>query len=185
MFRRKSTTGIVVLAILAVLLAACAQPQGPRVSPEQPNTNAPATLLPATEPVSDGETPSPDDTVSSDQPSAGAPSPLTPVPGEEKMAKGSAFVDSAEIATMESFPPQFLLQLSGSLPTPCHQLRVNVSDPDEQNRINVEVFSVVKPDEICIQVLEPFETSVNLGSYSAGTYTIVVNGKEVGQIQAP
>jgi hypothetical protein len=65
------------------------------------------------------------------------------------------------------------------LPTPCHKLRVALSDPDAQGKILVEVYSVVDPAEICVQVLEPFAAEVPLPAYAQGETTVVVNGEEL------
>lgn len=111
------------------------------------------------------------------------PSPWEPQPGDENLARGEAFIDQAEIVTLESFPPQFRLKLSGTLPTPCHQLRVVVSEPDAQERIDVEVYSVVDPNQACIQVVEPFEANIPIGSFTSGEYTVLVNGEQVGEIK--
>jgi hypothetical protein len=46
----------------------------------------------------------------------------------------------------------------------------------------VNVYSLVDPAEICIQVLEKFESNIPLGSYSSGNYTVLVNGEPVGEI---
>jgi hypothetical protein len=34
---------------------------------------------------------------------------------------------------------------------------------------------------VCIQVLQAFESSINLGTYPDGTYTVWVNGELVGE----
>ncbi|MGB6422595.1 MAG: hypothetical protein WBF05_12225, partial [Anaerolineales bacterium] len=77
---------------------------------------------------------------------------------------------------------QFELLVEGALPTPCHELRVEISDPDEQNRIYVEVYSLSKPGEICVQVLESFDENVPLKGFPSGEYSVWVNGEEVGEI---
>lgn len=128
--------------------------------------------------------PGPDDPVSPGSSDA-YPSPLDPLPGEAGMDRGEVFVDEAQLLVMESFPPQYLLQLSGSLPTPCHSLRASISEPNAQSQINVEVFSVVDPDVTCIQVLEPFQTGINLGSFPQGSYTVLLNGEQVAEFEAP
>lgn len=159
---------VVTLLFLAMLLSACAglPIPGTGATPEPEGPDSPVV--------------SPPDTTGQEP----APAPWEPAPGDENMARGEAFVDSTDILVLESFPPQFVLQLSGSLPTPCHQLRVEVAEPDEQDRIQVEVYSVVDPEQICIQVLEPFEANVNLGSFPGGNYTVWVNGQQVGEIEA-
>jgi len=84
---------------------------------------------------------------------------------------------------LESFPPQFRLNLKGVLPTPCHKLRVQMPAPDDQNRIQVEVYSVVDPLMICIQVLQEFEVSIPLENLPAGQiYAVWVNGVQVGEV---
>jgi hypothetical protein len=108
---------------------------------------------------------------------------FVPQPSDNLLTKGPAYIDSADILILESYPPQFHLVLKGSLPDPCHQLRVIVSQPDPQNVVDVEVYSVTDPGSICIQVLAPFEVSVSLDGFPAGTYDIRVNGDPVGQIE--
>ena len=69
----------------------------------------------------------------------------------------------------------------GDLPTPCHDLRAIINPPDEENKIVVEVYTVVNPDVICAQVLQPFEESLDLGTFSAGHYTVWINGEMAGE----
>ena len=110
------------------------------------------------------------------------PAPWEPAPGDENLVRGEVSIKGQDVLVQESFPPQFVLKLSGALPTPCHQLRVKVNDPDPQNQIQVEVYALAKPDEICVQMLEPFEESIPLGSYTSGEYTVLVNGTQAGVI---
>jgi hypothetical protein len=98
------------------------------------------------------------------------------------MVRSEVYIDSQEILTLESFPPQFRLHVIGSLPTPCHKLRAVVYEPDEQNQIHVQIFSWVDPDIVCAQVLQALDASIPLGSYASGSYRVFVNGAEVGQI---
>jgi hypothetical protein len=97
--------------------------------------------------------------------------------------RGEVFLDKTDIVILESDIPKFVLRISGALPTPCHNIRVIVSEPDDRNNIQVDVYSLSDPDEICIQVLEPFETIVPLGIYTSGEFQVVVNGKEIGEIK--
>ena len=104
-----------------------------------------------------------------------------PQPGDSKFSRGNVFIEDSEVLVMESFPVQIALVLSGELPTPCNQLRAIANPPDEGNRIQVEVYSVIDPAETCIQVLEPFEANVGLGSFPSGHYSVWVNGEMVGE----
>ena len=98
-------------------------------------------------------------------------------------AKGNVYLDSTEILLRESYPVQAALLIRGSLPTPCHELKVEVSAPDSQNRILVDVYSESDPDQVCIQVLEPFEETAELGRFTQGTFSVWVNGEPVGEIE--
>ncbi|MGD9091346.1 MAG: hypothetical protein PVF74_00755 [Anaerolineales bacterium] len=108
-------------------------------------------------------------------------SPLDPIPGEDTMIRGPATVLEADLLTMESYPLQIRLNMKGNVPTPCHHLRATVHEPDAQNRIEVEVFSLSEPDVVCIQVLQAFESSISLGPYPDGRYTVWVNGEKMGE----
>jgi hypothetical protein len=59
-----------------------------------------------------------------------------------------------------------------------------VEEPDANNNIAVDVYSVVDPAVICIQVLQAFQASVNLGSFPSGHYTVTVNGELGGEFDA-
>ncbi len=103
---------------------------------------------------------------------------------DSNLAQGNVFIDHAELLIRESYPVQIALALQGSLPTPCNQLRVIAKPPDEQNRIHVEVYSVVDPTLICVQVLEPFEANIGLGSFPTGHYSVWVNGEMIGEFDS-
>lgn len=107
-----------------------------------------------------------------------------PRPGDETLLRGTVYIDSVDLLVMESFPLQFSLILNGSLPTPCHQLRVLVNPPDEESRIFVDVYSLVDADNMCIEVLQPFSKNIPLGSFPGGHFTIWVNGDLVSEFDA-
>jgi len=116
-----------------------------------------------------------------ESPVAEEPIPQLPIDGLER---GAVFLESTDLLKSESLPLQFTLALNGNLPTPCHELRFNVKPPDAENKIMVEVYSVTSPDVICIQVLQPFEENIPLGSFPAGKYTVWVNGNQVAEFDA-
>jgi hypothetical protein len=107
-----------------------------------------------------------------------------PRAGDDALQRGNAFIDSADILTMESYPLQFSVVLKGNLPTPCHELRVVYNQPDAENKIGLEVYSVAEPSAVCAQMLEPFEQNITLGSFPAGHYTVWVNGRQMGEFDA-
>ncbi len=98
------------------------------------------------------------------------------------MVRGNVFIDKKELQVMESDPVQLSLSLAGNLPTPCHQLQYEVSGAEEEGEIRVEVWSVAPADQECIQVLEAFEESISLGTAKEGSFSVFVNGEEVGQV---
>jgi hypothetical protein len=106
-----------------------------------------------------------------------------PQPGDEKLKRGPVVIDLAQLQAKESFPVQFVISLQGSLPTPCHMLRAVVLAPDAQNQIRVDVYSLVDPAKICIQVLQAFQVNVPLQDIASGTYTVWVNSQQIGEIK--
>jgi len=107
--------------------------------------------------------------------------PLAPKTGDENLTRGNVFIDEYGLMIRESFPPQISLAFSGNLPTPCHELRAVVSEPDEENKITADVYSVVDPDMICTQVLKPFQANLDLGIFPTGHYTVWINGEMAGE----
>lgn len=104
-----------------------------------------------------------------------------PQPGDANLIRATVTIHSADLLIRESFPPQISLGLKGDLPTPCHQLRAEIHNPDSENKITVDVYSVVNPNDACVQVLKPFEEYINLGTFATGHYTVIVNGEKVGE----
>ncbi len=151
---------IIYSLLIVYLLAACA--------PSGPSPNAP---------VSSGDPATP----GSEMP----PRPSLPLPEDTALERGPAFLDSADLLVLESFPPQYMLSLAGSLPTPCHQLRVNVSPPNAENVIVVTVYSLVDPEVMCIQVLQAFNENINLGSFPPGKYSVQIDGGPTLEFDAP
>jgi hypothetical protein len=128
-----------------------------------------------------------DEPRSSDDPDQGT-DPLeewAPQPGDQDLVRSGVEIEKTDILILESFPPQYVLHLEGWKGNPCQQLRVIVSEPDDQNRIEVEVYTVMDPDEICIQVLENLDINIPLGSFESGEYSVWVNAIEAGSISAP
>ncbi len=159
----------ILLFLLMIVLwtASCApaleSAPGPTpLSPDSPVTSPPEGETPA-EPPSD---------------------PFAPQPGDDNLTRGNVFIQEMDILIRESFPPQIALSLSGELPTPCHQLRVQVSEPDADNRIVVEAYTIVNPDLACIQVVKPFSANITLGTFPSGHYSVWVNEELAGEFDS-
>jgi len=97
------------------------------------------------------------------------------------MTRGPVFIDEVELVILESFPVQIELVIRGALPTPCASLEWSVEPPDDKGRILVEAFSLQDPALDCIQVLQEMEERLAIGSYSAGSYSVWLNGELVGE----
>jgi hypothetical protein len=112
--------------------------------------------------------------------------PFAPAAGDEKLERGTATVDikNSAVIVAESSPVQISIRLKGTMPNPCYRLRVNPAQPDAQKSIQVEVYSVLVPGEICAQVLQNFDETILLGSFPAGHYTVYVNGELLGEFEA-
>lgn len=153
---------IIILLLTFALVAACTPP---------PSPDSPVTAPPSEFPVSPSSSPIPEN-------------PYAPQPGDEKLTRSAAFMNSADLLLMESFPIQVAMILRGSLPTPCHSLRAVIKPPDGTNNIEVEAYSVTDPNKVCAQVLQSFEASIPIGSFAPGHYTVSVNGVRVGEFDA-
>ena len=137
---------------------------------------------------SDGDAPgSPDDTVSvsSDQiVGDGAditdPGPSTsggPAPPQER--RQPARITGVVMQVLESWPAQVIVEVSGELPDPCHELWWEVAV--DGNTYDVGVWSVSPPpdsDLVCAMMIQPFVENVPLGGgFVDEDYTVIVNGE--------
>jgi hypothetical protein len=156
---------LIILAVFAMLLPACVplSSQGPDSPTETPY-------------------PSPDDPVTDED--EGEEPTFDPQPGDEDLIRGEVEIELAEILTLESFPPQFMLHITGNKGNPCAMLRIVAGEPAE-GRIDVEAYIVIDPAAICIQMLESFDVNFPLGSLEGGEYELYLNGELVGEIIAP
>ena len=152
-----------ILVLLMLFVASCTSQSQPTSEPDSPVTSPPGGGMPTTEPFV---------------------SPFFPKPGDDKLTRGNIYLQEAGLVIRESFPPQISLSLRGDLPTPCNQLRVAVSAPDSENKIAVDVYSLSDPNQVCVTVLEPFEESIDLGTFPTGHYSVWVNGDLAGEFDS-
>jgi len=193
---------LVIFLLCAFTLSACqsfpASPSSgpePPASPDSPTMDSPVTEIPPALPVKPGgpgKTPEP---IKVEDPIGPIDTPLTlepqqppesvePSPGDGNKVRAVAYIDSVQLLILESYPVQINLELIGSLPTPCHRLRVAVDPPDKENLIYIDVYSVVDQDKICIQVIEPFTKTIRLGTFPTGHYTVYVNNELIGEFES-
>ena len=107
-----------------------------------------------------------------------------PQPEDVNLSRGEIFIEEKGLLIRESYPPQIALGISGNLPTPCHELRAVISEPDAENRINVELYTVVDPNMMCTQVLKPFMENIELGTFPSGHYSVYINGELAGEFDS-
>ena len=110
--------------------------------------------------------------------------PMPVLPEDPMTSREPVFIEEQGLLIRESFPPQIALGLSGNLPTPCHQLRAEVSPPDAENKIVVDVYSTADPGMLCTQVLSPFSETIELGTFPSGHYSVWMNGELVGEFDS-
>jgi hypothetical protein len=92
--------------------------------------------------------------------------------GDEALNQDGATVESARWdETTQS------LIVSGSLATPCHQLRASISQNGQQ--LDITIYSVSEPEVMCAQMLQPFEAAFKIVSFNPQTYRVFINGQEM------
>ena len=181
---------LIILSIMALLLAACA---APTATPPTVGTQAPFIPAPTTVP---GTQSTPATSVTAVSPTTISPAPGTstppvtitpptafePQPGDENLKRDQAFLDmpSSQLVVIFGVPVQAEAILIGTMPDPCHALRVVVAPPDSKNTINIDAYSVVDPNKMCATVLSPFTATIPLGSFTNGDYSVTVDGELLG-----
>jgi hypothetical protein len=201
------TKKLLLLALLLsgmMILAACA----PATTPEEPQEPpAPEPTEPVAYPYPDSnQVPQPDNPEAYPAPGDAGESILEPYPdvddvgvgetetltvadfsvmsSDKALQNGPVFIEETGIVMKESYPVQVALMISGNLPTPCHQLRIVTSEPDD-GHIQIRAYSVSDPEKMCMQVLKPFTASVPLGEYTEGSFTYSINDELDGEFQLP
>ncbi len=117
---------------------------------------------------------------------SGGNNPYAPQAGDSNMLRGEIRVVSASTRLAESNPPQLMLDFDYFQPTPCFQLRVEPQQPDAQNEIKVSAYAVTEKDKACtlMALATPLHANLNLGRVPKGTYTVWLNGKEIGTVSS-
>ncbi len=100
--------------------------------------------------------------------------------------RDSVEIVKTELVILKSNPSQYAVKLSFFTPTPCHQYRISVDQPGTDNRINIEVYSLMKKDQVCtlMRLSTPTEASIGLSNLSTGHYSVWVNGEKALEFDA-
>lgn len=109
---------------------------------------------------------------------------FTPQPGDDKLTKGDATVDmkASRVVTSATQAGSASVDLKGTMPDPCHQLRIVLTPADTQKNIKLDVYSVFDSKKACVTVIQPFEVIFPLGSFTTGQYSIYINGELLGKL---
>lgn len=109
-----------------------------------------------------------------------------PQPTDGNHLRNNVFIDmeASQILVMESFPIQVNVLLTGNLPDPCHELRVVPVTDETTRRVDLEVYSLTIKGKACITVIQPFEATISLGSFSGGTYEVFINDEKLGEFES-
>lgn len=86
-------------------------------------------------------------------------------------------IETVEVQLAESFPVQMFVEVSGYLPDPCWEPVEPVVEQDGQ-RFNIEIVAEREADQMCPQVIEPYEKTISFGAMDPGQYLVSVNGVE-------
>jgi len=112
--------------------------------------------------------------------------PYAPQANDGEMQRGDVTIDSSMLSLTKSLPPQAMLNFAYFQPTPCYQLRVEVSQPDAQNRIDVTAYALAEKDKPCalMALATPLQASLNLGSFPSGHYSLWLNNVKVDEFDS-
>ncbi|MBK8781899.1 MAG: hypothetical protein IPO22_08860 [Anaerolineales bacterium] len=92
-----------------------------------------------------------------------------------------AIVDNTSLVERFDLDPfRVELSISGSVPSVCNELRIDVAPPNASYEIFIEVYSLISKGVNCDNVFQQFEASLLLGVYSDGRYTVWVNDGYAG-----
>ena len=125
-------------------------------------------------------------TATPNAPTFSGDNPYAVTPGDGNLMRGEVRIDSSALSLAKSQPPQVMLNFDYFQPTPCYKLRVEVGQPDSQNRINVDAYALAEKDKVCtlMALSTPLHASLNLGSFPKGHYSVWLNGAMVDEFDA-
>ena len=107
--------------------------------------------------------------------------PYRPQPKDVSFTLAGAIINSTGLVERFDLDPfRVELSISGSVPSVCNELRINVAPPNANFQIMIEVYSLVNKDINCDNVFQQFEANLLLGVYSNGRYTVCVNDGYAG-----
>lgn len=97
--------------------------------------------------------------------------------GTEVASQGQAFIESVQVAVLESFPVQVNVTVNGNLSDGCTSL-AGINVQQQGATFVLDVQTNYNNQAACTQALVPFSETValNVQGLAAGTYTVVADG---------
>lgn len=84
-------------------------------------------------------------------------------------------IESVDVLEATSYPPRISVQARGYIPDSCTKARQPVVKRDGST-FTISILGDRPADLVCAQVATPYQTSIDLGVLSQGSYTVSVNG---------
>lgn len=72
--------------------------------------------------------------------------------------------------------------VNGNLPSPCHSLHTVLG---ADGAIHLSLWAEVPVEEVCATVEQPFERILALDGLEAGTYPVLLDGKQISTVELP
>ncbi|MEK6256304.1 MAG: hypothetical protein N2C13_03170 [Chloroflexota bacterium] len=159
---------LIVAVMTGMLLVSCQTPEPFVPTETQPNLGEPVIHVPS-DPIS--------------------LEPTETLGGGQNLVRSTIYISATELLIMESFPIQVMLSVTGDLATPCDIFAYEIQEPNGENQIHIDIYSLVDISGTCIQVLAPFEENISVLSLDTaledGVYTVWANGELVGEFNYP
>jgi len=112
--------------------------------------------------------------------------PYAPQAGDSDLMAGDITIDSTSVFLSKSQPSQLMVNFAYYQPTPCYQLRVEISGPDSEKHIALKAYAVAEKDKACtlMALATPLQASLNLGSFPSGHYVVFLNDNQIGEFDS-
>jgi hypothetical protein len=107
-----------------------------------------------------------------------------PQPGDGSLTRAEITIDmsSTRLDTTGTQPDFMAVDLYGTLPDSCHQLRIEPVPSGSDNKVTLDVYSVFDAKSSCNPGTQPFHVVYPFG-YTTGFYNVFVNGEFVGKFE--
>jgi hypothetical protein len=110
---------------------------------------------------------------------AACSSPTGPTTGPDSVRVDPIQIDTVDVLIQQTTPPQASAHVTGVLGDGCTTLR-SVTQVRLRNAVTLTILRERPVDAVCSQLAKLYDATLPLeGSYTAGRYTLTVNGLKV------